>query len=271
MVGIIGSCLESSASSGASSRVVPSMTDLGRPLTRKVDFAPERLLSYLAEDFTILNPEASDASLYEIKFDEQSGIWTKKRKGSPIVFCEGTGKAPLEYFTYVHDNAVPVTTVGALEAFDGEVILYQVNVNGAELCFFNELQTKTATSTKPISSDCNLTAFATCLNSIAESSTTTANLVNGFSRIESDHNGNRANPNEFAIEARIVERQETDSYIEHVFHPYLVEVNCKGQRLQIPLVIPHNVSSKEQKINLAKLNTGDIVNCNILLQGQYIR
>lgn len=226
----------------------------------------ERLIAYLGNDSSHLIPDDVDLPTFETYFDQSANMWLRYPKGSCLKFCEGAGEnTGIDYFVYEHDQLLPVKLTKSLDA--SGAIFYEAEVNGHKLCLLNELSLTPRDFDKSKLHEIRLTAFATQINNISRAgSGSTSGLISRFKSLQS-LGISGANPNEYSIKAIVAKKENPLVYLSHRFDPYIIEIINPSGRISLPLVIAFTTPSTAQTKKYDNLAPGDIVDCNLSLQG----
>lgn len=228
-----------------------------------VDFSADRMLTYFGDNFPVLHPLPIDSELYDVKFNEQSKTWVRKKLGSNIHFCEEAGSSGLEYFIYLHDHKLKARPVEVRKVLNGEANLYEVEINGLRLCFFHELPDKVTPKNFSSEALCKLTAFVSAVNSVVK-----GNGDIEITRIESSSD-DQVNPNEYRVKAKIIELEKREMYLEQEFDIYIAEIGSGNKRLKIPIIFETTTLEGLGK-GTKEFKPGEIIDCNIILQGTIV-
>lgn len=228
-----------------------------------VDFSADRMLTYFGDNSPVLHPLPIDSELYDVKFNEQSKTWVRKKLGSNIHFCEEAGSSGLEYFVYSHDHELKARTVEVRKVLNGEANLCEVEINGIGLCFFYELPDKVKPKNFSSEALCKLTAFVSAVNSVVK-----GNGDLEINRIKSSSD-DQINPNEYRVKAKIIELEKREMYLEQEFDIYVAEIGSGNKRLEIPIVFEATTLESLGK-STREFRTKEIIDCNIILQGKIV-
>lgn len=221
---------------------------------RRMTFDTERLLPFLTEDSNIIHNESDHESTYNTDLN-----YTRHQdRGGSLAFNEYHDKHAAEFFS----DSEKVSLRGKyLETFEDPrftgIRVYSVTVAGSELSFFAENKPGVELRDE-VEVNFGLNAFATGINKAEQSET-------GYGIIKlNDDSGCTVNQNEYHVNGKVLKKVGSPYYNNCYFSKYLVEVNHRGQLIELPVLVSTSVQG-----DLPEFEAGERVSLNVNFHGEF--